>query len=191
MKLARGTLSILIGVHQFLWHPLLLLIAWSKLYGIPRDVRVYVAFIVHDLGYWGKAELDSPDGETHPELGARVMAHLFGADWGEFSLYHSRFYAKRHNAPFSRLCVADKYALALEPRWFYLLRARASGELEEYMSIARAAHVGKGKYAGERGEDFISAEQWFDGLKRWTLEWTAANRDAGTPEPSARETRQA
>lgn len=74
MKL--GTKSILFGAHQFLLHPVFVAIAWIKLYGFPYDPRIWIAFFVHDLGYWGKPNIDGPEGEVHPELGANIM-HLF------------------------------------------------------------------------------------------------------------------
>lgn len=71
-----GTKSILYGAHCFLLHPFFVAAAWIKLYGFPWDPRVWVAFFVHDLGYWGKPNMDGTEGETHPELGAKIM-HLF------------------------------------------------------------------------------------------------------------------
>ncbi|MDA8336045.1 MAG: hypothetical protein M0Z41_13860 [Peptococcaceae bacterium] len=44
--------------------------------------------------------------------------------------------------PLSKLCWADKLAHAYDPAWWYLLRARATGELHEYRAEAAAAgHV--------------------------------------------------
>lgn len=72
-----GTKSILFGVHQFILHPIFVSIAWWKLYGFPFDLRLWVAFFVHDLGYWGKPNMDGKEGEKHVELGARIMGWLF------------------------------------------------------------------------------------------------------------------
>ena len=41
----------------------------------------------------------------------------------------------------SRLCFADKLSISYEPCWFYLLRARLSGELKEYRHLAYKAGV--------------------------------------------------
>lgn len=68
-----GTKSVLFGAHCFFLHPWFVALAWWKLYGFPRDPRLWVAFFVHDLGYIGKPNMDGPEGETHPEFGARVM----------------------------------------------------------------------------------------------------------------------
>lgn len=74
-----GTRSVLYGAHCAVLHPWLLAAAWWRLFGFPWDVRLWAAFWVHDLGYWGRGDLDGDDGEAHVELGARIMARLFGA----------------------------------------------------------------------------------------------------------------
>lgn len=113
-----GTKSILFGVHCFFIHPIFVFIAWWKLYGFPIDPRLWIAIIVHDIGYIGKPNMDGTEGETHVELGAKVMSFLFGQKWGDFTKYHSRFYAKKDGAKPSKLCIADKYAMCLEPVLF-------------------------------------------------------------------------
>src|SRR5437870_4037739 len=44
-----GTKSVLFGAHCFFLHPLFVALAWTRLYGFPRDWRLYLAFFVHDL----------------------------------------------------------------------------------------------------------------------------------------------
>ena len=73
-----GTKSILFGVHNFVVHPPLVGFAWWKLYGFPRDPRLWFAFLLHDVGYFGKRSMEGPEGERHVELGARIMGRLFG-----------------------------------------------------------------------------------------------------------------
>ena len=185
-----GTKSLLFGVHQFAIHPWFVAWAWWRLYGFPFDPRLWVAFFVHDLGYWGKPNLDGPEGERHPEFGARVMSIFdrrsrFGvcprhrarngkrlfSSWSDFCLYHSRFLAKQAGMPFSRLCVADKLAIALTPAWLYLPMARLSGELGKYMR-------GKGARtpAGER-----TPREWFRDVQRYCDAWAWEHRD-GKPD---------
>lgn len=147
-----GTKSLLFGVHHVLLHPLLLALAWTKLYGFPTDPRVWMAFFVHDLGYWGKQNMDGAGGETHVEWGAQRMRQWFGPEWGDFCLYHSRFYARKHNALPSRLCVADKYVIVIEPWWLYLPRAALSGELWEYIDVCLAEN---GKYSACTGSQLF------------------------------------
>ena len=162
-----GTKSVLFGVHQFAVHPWFVAWAWWKLYGFPFDPRLWVAFFIHDLGYIGKPNMDGPEGETHPELAARMMLRLFGKAWGDFTLLHSRFYAKKLGRTFSRLCVADKLAIALTPAWLYLRQARATGELAEYM-LGTAARTP----AGQR-----TPEQWYQDVQRYCEAWAWEHKD--------------
>jgi hypothetical protein len=71
-----GTRSILFGAHCWFIHPWFVAAAWSKLYGFPTDLRIWVAFFVHDLGYWGKPNIDGVEGESHPILGADIMSRF-------------------------------------------------------------------------------------------------------------------
>ncbi|MDH6310575.1 hypothetical protein M2451_003335 [Dysgonomonas sp. PFB1-18] len=182
-----GTKSVLFGAHCFFIHPIFLFIAWCKLYGFPFDPRLWVAFFVHDLGYIGKPNMDGKEGEAHVELGAKIMGFLFGKEWADFSKYHSRFYAKNDNVKPSRLCVADKLAICLEPAWFYLLRVNLSGEIKEYMRLA-----GKSKYKGEslNRDEYMNLDTgtqmgWFTSMvsymKRWVDEHKDGKEDTWTP----------
>ncbi len=72
-----GTKSVLFGAHAFFLHPWFVAAAWWRLYGFPFDPRLWVAFFVHDIGYLGKPNMDGLEGESHPEIGARIMGALF------------------------------------------------------------------------------------------------------------------
>lgn len=128
-----GLKSLLFGGHQFLLHPLMLACAWYKLFGFPYDPRLWIAFIVHDWGYYNKKNMDGEEGETHPELGGWIMNYLFGPKWGNFTLLHSKYYARHHDQPCSQLWAADKLATIITPRWIYLPLVKATGEIKEYM----------------------------------------------------------
>ena len=132
-----GTKSLLFGVHQVFWHPLTVCRAWTRLYGCPT-FREMLCIVIHDWGYWGAAEMDGADGAGHPELGASIAGKLFDAVHRDLVLLHSRRYAKEHGLLPSKLCWADKLSIAYDPEWFYLLRARASGELHEYRRQAQS-----------------------------------------------------
>lgn len=56
-----GTRSLLFGVHQFLWHPWTVYRAWRYLYGKPTW-REVVCIFLHDLGYFGKPNMDGEEG---------------------------------------------------------------------------------------------------------------------------------
>jgi hypothetical protein len=72
-----GTRSVLFGTHCWFVHPIFVWLAWTKLFGFPWDPRLWVAFFVHDLGYWQMPNMDGPEGQTHVEWGAKVMHKLF------------------------------------------------------------------------------------------------------------------
>ena len=229
-----GTKSVLFGAHCFFIHPLFVAAAWRKLYGFPKDWRLWLAFFVHDLGYVGKPNMDGPEGESHVELGAAIVHRCFdrqvfelsseegnnpdevavlcrsgwkfgsfestcgrfkatvkAAHWRDFALYHSRSYAKRDGVPYSKLCVADKLAVALEPWWLYLPRVIATGEIKEYMKIR------DGEGSKYRGEPKITQEAELAGLsprrawhrrmtnycRAWAYEHRDGQQDTWTPEP--------
>lgn len=132
----RGTKSILFGVHQFLWHPLTVFLAWIWLFRSLPTWREAVCILIHDWGYWDKPNMDGAEGELHPELGARIAGRLFGSEYHDLCLYHSRHYARNAGKEPSRLCWADKVSILCDPWWLYLPRAMASGELQEYRAIA-------------------------------------------------------
>ncbi len=194
-----GTKSVLFGAHQFLIHPWFVAAAWWKLYGFPWDPRLWIAFFVHDLGYWGKPNMDGREGELHVFLGAKIIGRLFdrrgwrgdgdlfprifdrvfghrnpsdGPDssWYCFTFYHSRFMAKRYGLPPSRLCFADKYAQVLDPWWFYIPRARASGEIREYRDPRRMASK---NWTPPHGSD----KEWYLAVQKWQRKWVAEHRD--------------
>lgn len=206
-----GTKSVLYGAHCFFLHPIFVAAAWIKLYGWPWDPRIWIAFFVHDLGYWGKPNMDGVEGEKHVELGAKIMhwfdgyhrsyrfCGLFEKDafvvenpdwdfsgvyadryafskkvrstkWRDFSMFHSRYYAKKHNATPSKLCFADKLAFSLTPRWLYLPMVRATGEINEYMKNA-AKNEDKGWIP------VYNQYQWHSQLKCYMRKWVAEHID--------------
>jgi hypothetical protein len=221
-----GTKSVLFGAHCFFLHPWFVAAAWWRLYGFPFDPRLWVAFFVHDIGYLCKPNMDGPEGEEHPTVGARIMQSLFDRRpydfewmewshggkgvpwrvntqefnalliagweivicensftllrrpryrWHDFSLLHSRYFAKRLGLPFSRLCVADKLAITLTPRWLYLLMANWTGEIHEYLKMAHHADMTSGRF---KAGDYRNRQvEWHIELCRYMREWVAAHKD--------------
>jgi hypothetical protein len=137
-----GTKSILFGVHQFLWHPFTVALAWRHLYGAWPSWRECVCILIHDIGYFGSPTMDGysgashPGGKMHPMLGAKIARRLFGQRYFNLTAYHSRWLANLCREQPSRLCWADKYSIRYEPTWFYLLRGRLSGEVYEFIANA-------------------------------------------------------
>ena len=218
MKLNIGTKSVLYGAHCFFIHPFFVMVAWFKLYGFPLHPAIWLSFFFHDLGYWGKPNMDGKEGETHVELGSKVLGFLFDrksitvtlskhnieyirgrqmsrsstryykvrngtlGKWADFSRYHSRFYAKKDRVSYSKLCVADKLAITLEPHWLYLPRVNWTGEIEEYMAQAKN---GDGKYK-TMALTTESQKKWFNDvcvyLRKWVAEHKEIKEDTWTPE---------
>lgn len=189
-----GTKSLLFGVHQVFIHPIFVAIAWWKLYGFPWDPRLWVAFVVHDWGYFGLPEMDGEIGDAHPYLGAELMQKWFdGWDvgsvgtpdspcyshwrlqnhyWYDFCLYHSRFLAKQNGKQPSRLCMADKLSLGIEPWWSYIPRAWLSGELKEYMKSAQTG----GKH-GHMKCDNVSPITWYKNVQAYLVKYAEEHKD--------------
>lgn len=126
-----GTRTLIMGYHQVLIHPVLVMVAWTKLYGFTFDVRIWIAALVHDLGYAGKKDTDGESGNAHPRLGGRIMDILFGKDWGDFARGHSAGYCADNGLEMSRLYVADKLAGALLPVKWHVVLLTLSGEIGE------------------------------------------------------------
>lgn len=186
-----GTKSVLFGAHCFFLHPWFVAWAWWRLYGFPWDLRLWVAFIVHDLGYIGKPNMDGTEGEMHPYLGAWLMTRMFDrgyrpkygivlfGQWGKFALLHSRYYAKTLGLQPSRLCVAGKLAIALTPGWLYLPMVRATGEIREYMAHAKHRLVGNEQVSADERRRIMSGQErdWYEGVQDYCRRWAYAHRD--------------
>ncbi len=169
-----GTKSVLFGAHSPLVHPCFVALAWWKLYGFPFDPRLWISFFIHDLGYFGKANIDGKEGEKHVEFGAGIMKRFFGDYWGDFCKYHSRYYAKKDHKPFSRLCVADKLGVGITPSWIFLPLAWFSGELEEYKRLSLEP-----KYT-HLNNPYTKGRPWFLKLKQKLCEWAIVHKNGKT-----------
>jgi len=132
-----GTKSLLFGVHQFLWHPLTVLIAWHHLYGWPTW-REIVCIFIHDWGLWGSSDIDGKEGLIHPARSAAIARKLFGKGSVEslLVLFHSRHFARLCRMEPSMLCWADKLSIRWDPWWLYIPRAILSGEIIEYREMS-------------------------------------------------------
>jgi hypothetical protein len=125
-----GTKSVIFGVHAILVHPFFVAWGWTNLFGFPWDPRLWAAFFIHDLGYLGKPNMEGCEGQQHVVLGGRIMDWLFGPEWRDFVLCHSRHWAQSVGKKYSKLCLADKLAFVLTPAWLYLPMAWLTGELQ-------------------------------------------------------------
>lgn len=135
-----GTKSLLFGVHAFWWHPLVVLVAWCKLYRRWPCFWELLGIILHDIGYWGCSDMDGEGGRDHPKRGAllvfNIVKRLYDLNTAVaacyFTAFHSSSFAERCQLRPSSLCAPDKLSTLWDPWWFYLFRAWMSGELAEY-----------------------------------------------------------
>jgi hypothetical protein len=174
-----GTKSILGGAHCFFIHPFFVAWGWKRLFGFPWDVRLWFAFALHDIGYWGRDDIDGPSGEEHVVLGARIMGRLFGTTWADECHRHSRYWSQRMGLPISRLCLADKLAFAMMPAWLYIPMTRWTGELTEYMQRSRERQAGDRSFTNEELALINSgvARAWLRGLQSYTFRWVTRQHE--------------
>lgn len=135
-----GTKSVLFGVHQFIWHPITVALAFCKVHRRLPAWWEMIGIIFHDSGYWGCTDMDGESGLSHPRAGAFLAARICGVfsmerAWDVYflCLYHSSNFARERGATPSDLYLPDKVSILFDPAWFYLFRARLSGELDEYI----------------------------------------------------------
>jgi len=141
MKIGMKTL--LFGVHQFILHPLFVLMAWLIIYRQWPRLHELAAIITHDWGYWGCGDLDGDEGENHPITMASWWSNRygrFGIEVADLIAGHSRFCVKKRGFSISRLFHADKLSIGLMPAWLYWLLGTLSGELKEYMQLLDAKY---------------------------------------------------
>lgn len=112
--ISQGTISILFGCHSMVIHPIVVTMAWFKLYGLP-SWRELICIFLHDVGHYGLNYLDDYEQKKrHWELGAKATRALFG-DWAyELTAGH----CSHSGLPKSKLYYADKLSWHLAPRWW-------------------------------------------------------------------------
>jgi len=113
--------------------------------------------------------IEENEGETHVEFGAKIMS-LFGKEWSDFSMYHSRYYAKKYGAQPSKLCFADKLSFAVTPRWLYLPAVNATGEIHEYLKNAKKAET-------EHWKPVEGQKAWHSQLCKYMTKWVEEHKD--------------
>lgn len=170
-----GTKTLLFGNHQVILHPILVFTAWIKLYRKPPNWKELICIVIHDWGYWGKPNLDGEEGENHPMWAASWTRRHFGTYYGVLCLFHSRFKAKQRNREPSKLCLADKYGVALSPVWLWVLLGKLTGETEEYK--------GNKKYEIFEQDKLKSDADWFRDYRKLCKKWVEAGEVMPLPSP--------
>jgi hypothetical protein len=78
--------------------------------------------------------------------------------------------AKKNDAQYSQLCVADKLAIASTPAWLYLPMVKATGEIKEYMKDAERNSNGELKV---QDSEMI----WYAGVQEYVRRWVAEHKE--------------
>lgn len=92
-------------------------------------------------------------------------------------------YAKQHARPFSKLCVADKLAIALTPAWLYLPLVKLSGEIHEYMALAQSRNLaGEPKFEAtpkylSMGLSTDNEARWYAQVQEYVRRWVEVHKE--------------
>jgi len=125
--MTEGTKSYLIGCHQFLLHPLWVLLAWRLEYkSWPRWWEL-ICIILHDCGVCGRQYLSDDEAKIgHWEKGAilsqKIIFWCFPIKYA--SRFIDAFYLCAGHCPGesgymeSKLSRADKRSKLIEPKWW-------------------------------------------------------------------------
>jgi hypothetical protein len=138
-----GTKTLLYGNHQIFIHPFFVWLAWVKCYRSLPTWREAICIFIHDWGYWGKPNIDGPEGEIHPHW-AQMWAyrHLdigtHAYHYSDLCAGHSVSYVKKYSyLAVSQLCLADKVGVAFMPIWMMVLLGKLTGETREYKKCSK------------------------------------------------------
>ena len=152
-----GTKTVLFGFHQFLIHPIIVTIAWIRLYKSLPTFKEFICICLHDIGYIGKNDIKGEEGDRHPELGARIANRLLGPKYRDFILGHSTYYIYRHRVKRSKLLSADKFIFVNMSLTFFKIMTTLSGEFTYYRNQRNSRQV---------CDESESDKVWFDKIKK-------------------------
>lgn len=102
---------------------------------------------------------------------------LFGAHCF-FLHHHSRFLAKKNGKNYSKLCVADKLAIAITPAWLYIPMVNATGEIKEYMKDAAVNSAGQIAVQDSQKKWYAAVQEY---VRKWVHEHKILKEDTWTP----------
>lgn len=135
--MTEGTKSYLFGCHQFLAHPLVVILAWKKLYNTYPKPWEIVCIFLHDVGHIGKNYLsDYEQKKEHWKLGANIAYRLFRSK----GFYLVAGHDVNSELPRSQLFWADKYSWLVAPRWWLESNIRVEGftyNVDEFLEKAK------------------------------------------------------
>jgi hypothetical protein len=172
-----GTKSLLFGCHQVLIHPPFVYAAWVKCYHRLPNLKETICIVIHDWGYFGKPNMDGPEGESHPIWAAGFAARWLDHDtkmvkgklrYATLCMYHSRFMARSQDTDVSKLCLPDKVGVGLMPVWLWVTLGNFSGEIYEYMHQKKYEI---NQNAGPSGVNYSSKFEFFRAYKKIAKKW--------------------
>lgn len=109
-----GIRTFLIGYHNPIIHTYYVTKAWKIIFKKYPNSREFICILLHDIGYIIQSQSNvSDEKDVHPLLGSKICGYLFGQEYYNFCIGHSRAYAKKKNVLISSLCYADKYSVLL------------------------------------------------------------------------------
>lgn len=140
--MTEGTKSMLFGCHQIIIHPLIVLVAWYRLYRRWPKPWQLVCILIHDIGHWGKDYLTYFEHKRdHWRAGAELARRLFGDEAYWFCRWHSKTSNGNSWQP-NDLFYADKYSWLCAPRWWLKLNDRVERfgddrSLDDWLAMVR------------------------------------------------------
>jgi len=141
----KGIRSVIIGMHNPLFHGFFVTLAWKKIYKHYPSVKELVCILLHDIGYVKQNFIDG-NNDKHPELGAQICGYLFGKKYYNLCIAHSRDYARKLGLHLSKLGYADKYSVLLIPNIIYKPLIYLGGEAQEYLKKNKITKTWKWGY---------------------------------------------
>lgn len=127
----KGLRSVLFGMHNPIIHGIFVYLAWIRIYHEIPSLREIICILFHDIGYIKQNIIDG-DSDKHPEMGAKICGQLFGKEYYNLCIAHSRDYANKLNLSLSKLGYADKYCVFMTPNLLYLIIGYTGGEAKIY-----------------------------------------------------------
>ena len=122
--MTEGTKSYLFGCHQFFMHPIIVTVAWIRLYKRPPRLWELVCIFLHDIGHIGKDYLSNyEEKKNHWWLGSAIAFKLFGWKGDNLVAGHT----SQSSYPRSKLFYADKYSRIISPIWWLRLSDKVEG----------------------------------------------------------------
>ena len=122
--MTEGTRSYLIGCHQFLLHPLWVLLAWKLEYKSWPKWWEIICIFLHDVGICGRQYLSNDKAKKgHHILGAQLAYGILRV-YFKFSIAQALaayFFCAGHSSEFdfqSKLWKADKRSWLVAPLWW-------------------------------------------------------------------------